>query len=484
MLEWRERALRAQVPAHAPKPDERFWLRGLAALLTQEEHPCVRPNDGAFDELAARDPKLAQVAVFDLSLAAIAQGGGERLDEWCAREATLPSGDEQLRSAIQKRFACWRQLFGGEPVDLLDAKHPMLQALPIESMILRALAAERAEDLEDAQRAARRSVLSARSEELVSYEVFASVVLARQRRRMRTPFFARHVLDQLAPLAPFLWRPWIAWEQRMSGCTRLGPVFDAPNEEQMSAAVDALEPPSSVAARDVARLRAGLVGSGSRIDGDIALLQFVHAPQQLIPVVLYCSRDRTGAYLRTGVRHLPAAAHELNAIEPSFRRSSALLTALALAGPEGIALPLLFDRVYGFPFDESRYGSTFRVALHRVRRLLPASASIAMKSEQLTLHVEEDLLIPDASSTPSTEERVALALAEKSVTSARAVASRLDISKRSAQRALRALAEHRICRVEGSGSTREYVVEDSALEAMTRTRHQADELIAAWGPKA
>ncbi|MEM6955603.1 MAG: hypothetical protein AAF411_11775 [Myxococcota bacterium] len=348
-------------------------------------------------------------------------------------------------------------------------------------MILRSLSAERAGALKDAERAARRALRSARSEELVSYEVFASLVLARQRRRMSKPFFARHVLEQLAPLAPALWGPWLAWERTMCGAVPLPDVFQAKDVQSMRRALDALAPGRSFAEADRARLRAALFGSAQAIDGDVALLEFVQNPDELIPVVYRYSASGACAYVRSGARLTFPHAAALDTVDSTFVRSSAFLKALALAGDEGLTRGELFRRAYGFAFDAKRYGASFRVALHRLRRLLPPTASLDAANERLILRTSEELLIPDASSSPSTEERVALLLVEDLSASAREISARLDISKRSAQRALRALTERKICRVEGNGAARRYVVEDSTFEAMTRTRHRADELVEAWG---
>ncbi|MCA9671835.1 MAG: hypothetical protein KC503_39820 [Myxococcales bacterium] len=475
----------------------------------------------------AADSALS-LAFAQLARAALLRFDAQALEQTLAQQARCQLADAALRPWLDAGVL-WLHLLRGERDGLADHAAALEGAaaragsapLVIEAAALRALALLSVHDREQAREVARRASRMARTEGLPWWEYLANVVLARVRRLDGRPFMAIRILSALAGAAPPQWLGWIGWELLLAGADQAArPAVDRLAEfsrdpglalggprEALYAAIELLRccdaGDAAGYALRVARLRQALAGFADlalELEQLLVLLD-AHAERGAVTAELdrwlvgdtdtiACGlfgpclgpstqqvdvcviADPSGARRRVPTRAL--ALQKLSApaaqIERSRRREGredVALAALALAGPQGADVAVLFRNIYQFAYAPELHEGVLRVLLHRVGARLGDVASVAWREGRITLQHGQPLLLGDPRCGGALDDRVLLSIARDGRTTARSAASSLRMPLRTVQATLRQLANEGVCRVERSGRNVEYVVEDTTFREPT-----------------
>jgi hypothetical protein len=153
--------------------------------------------------------------------------------------------------------------------------------------------------------------------------------------------------------------------------------------------------------------------------------------------------------------------------EAEQARTDSTVAALLLAGPEGVPVETLFERIYGFPHHE-RHDGVWRVLLHRVRARVEGWATLEHAQRHVSVVPRGPVLFPDARCERADAEVLAYAAAH-GVLVAKDIAEALGVPLRRAQDALKRLAEGGLFRATSEGRVVRYVLEDTTFGEPTPT---------------
>ncbi len=428
------------------------------------------------------------------------------------------------------RVEAWIQLLEGDVAGLeaigkrIYAEGASAQdaSLVIDATLLRAMAALTKRDADDAKALARRASRMARTEGLRPERYLASIVLARVRRRGARPHLATRILSAIIPIAPPRWQGWLRWERLLAGWR---PGVSSSASEVREALALAPDTPSSRAARglvewlaaasegnaaDVAAARAGVAKETAQFD-DMAQEQVALAacldpsldadgcPDVVVPWVVgddddtpaglhgivgnpdgpadstiacvVCRPDRKPRrILRIAVPLIETETEIIRLQRTRLRRGrvDTAVAALALAGPEGLPDPELFERAYEFEFVPALHAGILDVLVHRMRARLDTAATVHRKSGRLRLEPHGTLVLPDPRCVEHVEDRLLRVIARHGGVTTRQAAQELDVSVRTAQLALRRLLASGDCVLNRDGRRVQYIVEDTTFTEPTR----------------
>jgi DNA-binding transcriptional ArsR family regulator len=145
-----------------------------------------------------------------------------------------------------------------------------------------------------------------------------------------------------------------------------------------------------------------------------------------------------------------------------------VLAALALAGPEGLADPVLFEAAWGFEYEAGIHRGVLQVQLHRARKRLGSLGAIQTTDGVTRLLLTAPLLISDPRCAPPVNERVLQLIASRPGLGTNEIVAELGIPTRTVQSALSQLVDHGICLRERRGKRVLYRVEDTTFQEPTR----------------
>ena len=426
-----------------------------------------------------------------------------------------------------RRAAAWAAILRGDVSDIAEEGRALHAAgsqakdasMVIDAQLLRAMAALTLDDLEGATSLARRASRMARTEGLRGERYLASILLARVRRRAGRPHLATRILSALTPIAPPPWQGWLVWERVLAGSRTfleaetdpLGTATESPASsgaraliEWLRAAragdIEAFDRSSAKAAShtagfvDMHRERAALAAAlDPRIDPrDVPerIRPWAIGVEEETPVGLHGivgppdgPADSTIAsvvsrpdrmprrVLRVAVPLLQSEGDEPVRLERTRLRRGRVDTAvaaLALAGPDGLPDPVLFEKAYEFEFVSSLHAGILDVLVHRMRARLEGAATVHRGGGRLRLEPHGVLVLPDPRCVEHVEDRLLRVIARHGGVTTRQAAQELDVSVRTAQLALRRLLESGDCVLNRDGRRVEYLVEDTTFTEPTR----------------
>jgi hypothetical protein len=398
----------------------------------------------------------------------------------------------------------------------------------VEVTALRALVLASLAKTGDALTFARRASLMARTEAEPDAELLANIVLARLRRHVGKPHLAVRILDALARLVPHAPRAWLEWERLLAGGTSpidgLETGADATPQPTTQAAAAAMAPmPTTAPARIGRRLllaaRAGdraaferaaaevldTTAAWSDVQEEARALIALLDPDRSVPDSLREFRHGADEALRYGLFGARVAPGEqepginifavarprekgrrvlidglglfapgrLIACEEGARRAhgrtDAGLAMLVLAGPEPTPEAEFFRRVYGFAYSPRTHRGVLDVLLHRMRKRIEPSGTIARTEGHLALSLRVAVAVADPRCAPPAAARILSALARQPLATADGVAARLGITLRAAQLALQQLVHDGACIARRTGRHLEFQLCDSTFREPTGT---------------
>jgi hypothetical protein len=468
-------------------------LRGQAWFATRE--PSAFPYSP--ETIAALGESDGAIAACSYGARSAALGfDAALLERWLGVLERFPS------AVLSREIArSWVLLARGESAPVIEraktveaeARRDGTPSAVIEAAVLQAIAFSRAGDLEEATRIARRASRMARTESLPQEEYLANLVLARVRRLVGRSFLAARILGALLRVAPAPWHRWMSWELALAtgACDR----EDAPSMLVRAALA------GDRASLDRAAVELGAASFAS-IREDVALLRSLLDPRTpegplewlggrvdtTVPDGLHgvCSAHPDRAFSDDPVwviaepkwpgRRLLSVGLPLVAgaiiLEPGSRRrgrTDAAIAALLLNGPEPIAEDLLFQRLYGFAYQSRLHQGARDTLYYRVRERLGEHGELERAAGAVRIRLERPIAVPDPRCAPPPEYAILAVLAERGQLSVKAAADALGIPLRTAQHALRALAEDGACSVEKDGRELRYRIEDTTFSEATRS---------------
>jgi hypothetical protein len=462
---------------------------------------------GASD--AARD--FAGRAVSRAARAAVLAFDAERLALWNDVHERLVSPNASDEGALSLHAGRgWAAVLAGDSAagiacaDALrdaasEASHA---ALVVEATTLRAAALAVAGDLEEATTSARRASRMSRTESLPQEEYFANLLLARVRRLHGKTHLSTRILAALMRVATPPWQPWMRWELLLSGAmvggVSEGVVDDDPSElllELLSAARNASRPDFDRHAR---ALRSRLA-SISLLCGDLETLLPLLDPLAPLPDVVApwahgdvdevpgglaavgLTDDRAGeaALVLAGAapRRVLAPGIGLAGADDAVRvapapgrqaRTETTIAALLLAGPDGWVEDELFQRIYGFAYTPALHRGVRDVLYHRARQRLEGIGELVREDGRVALRARGTIIAADPRCSPPPEHALLTVLAAAGQASAKAAAEAMGVPVRTAQDALRRLADDGACQAVKVGRRLEYIVEDTTFLEPTK----------------
>ena len=404
--------------------------------------------------------------------------------------------------------------------------------LVVEVTALRALVLASLAKTGDALTFARRASLMARTEAEPDAELLANIVLARMRRHVGKPHLAVRILDALARLVPDAPRAWLEWERLLAGGTSPVDAYDIDLDtpaplvlgEAAPAAQAAMAPMPTTAPARIGRRLLLAARAGNREDFERAAAAVLEAtaawsdvqdearalialldPDRAVPDSLRDFRHGTDEALRYGLFGARVAPGEqepginvfalarprekgrrvlidglglfapgrLIACEEGARRAhgrtDAGLAMLVLAGPEPTPEAEFFRRVYGFAYSPRTHRGVLDVLLHRMRKRIEPSGTIARTDGHLALSLRVAVAVADPRCAPPAAARILSALARQPLATADGVAARLGITLRAAQLALQQLVHDGACVARRTGRHLEFQLCDSTFREPTGT---------------
>ena len=412
-----------------------------------------------------------------------------------ASDIAVEPGRDATWLALARSFLALAAGVPVQPVTLVDLEragrehHEAGQVL--RAATLRALAADAQGHAEEAVDHARRAFRMARTERRPQAEYWAGWTLARLRRTTGRPYLASRILGALRRIAPRPWNLWIDLQRTFSsgnpeaiegtlgvalGCARRG---DAAG---FARAVETLRGPLGA----FAPLRADLMDLLGCLGVDETSARpvvdgwrggeppFAPPPRGFAALardplaVVIAEPGRPGRrVLWVGESLLPSSVtRELWVDKPG--RTESLLSALALAGPEGVDEEALFASVYGFTYNPALHRGAWDVALHRARVASSGVGSLTRRDGHVVLSVARSFVVADPRCQRGHEERVLQRMASAGGASARELAKELGLSLRTVQDVLRELVDTGACQQERDGRRRIYSVEDTTFQEPTR----------------
>jgi hypothetical protein len=497
-------------------PEARAWVMALSALRWHAEpHLGVLP-----DEAEIRTLSEAPNARPALGLAcAHAQRAALLAFDWPSfqRLATLHRGFAAPEDAWAQLGDAWLHVLRGADTKVADglAKHIDDPALVLEAATLRAMEALSRSDLDEATTLSRRASRMARTEAFPQAEYLANTVLAHVRRMSGQPHLAARILSALLSVAPATWQPWLTWELLLAQGTSGTKEVSADDDRPAAAAVRELRrllacaEAGDVAGFDDAHARvAERVEEHHEMREDLRCLVGLLDPRTLDfqdpPLEPWCSGEVIAAprglggiaparpdddadrlevaYVlggprlvarrvlsvglslverATNARHLPPGPGRQ-------ARTESTLAALVLAGRDGVQESALFLSIYGFEYEPAVHQNVRNTLYHRIRSRLGDLGELERADDVIRVNLLAPLLIPDPRCSPPPEVDLLRVLARWGHASAREAAEHLGIPLRTAQKALRRLADDGACRREQKGRHIVYHLEDTTFAEPTR----------------
>jgi DNA-binding transcriptional ArsR family regulator len=378
--------------------------------------------------------------------------------------------------------------------------------------IVSALATLESGNAPEAVTLARRAMRMARTEGIVADEYLAGLVLARTRRSAQTTQAAIRILGALARVVPPRWLAAVTWEAWFSGAidvvrhaaarmdahpsaasdlsrrllsfltsseaaAEIANAADAtsirPLRRELSALLAAvgLEPLESTSERVAAWLRGAFDEVPSELAGlsspAVDIEGFEHAATYAVGGVFESPRRVLGLGLPT----LFGRPVDPRGEPRSHLRQCSTAAALLLAGDEGLEGRTLFERVYGFAYDE-RHGAVFRNSITKTRAWLGERGEIEWREGRYFLVAKQaPLVLPDPRTTPPIAEVIlrAVAAAPQGI-GARDIAGALNLPLRTVQAHLGELVASGACESRREGNANLYRMEDTTFGEPTFTR--------------
>ena len=422
-----------------------------------------------------------------------------------------------LGRKLARRLA-WRSLAQGQPESDAalaqverDARRREHASAVIETASLRALCASHDGRLDEALEHARRAARMGRTERVPEAEYLAGLTLARMRRLTGRPYLATRIATALRHMAPPSWHAWVDWEIAMAcgssdaspsaAAAQLAAIIDharAGRREAFDAAVGELDrrlEGVAFASRDVAWVRTALDPAApldavpeplrTWCDGTsgyapapyglagLSGVDLTHGTSSGVGLVVAAGDERGRRVLRVAEGLAVGATEGRWLGDTIVGRTEAILSALALRGPDGASDAEIFADAYGFAFSHAVHRGAFDVALHRARARVEPFGHIERADGRIALRVERSFVVPDPRSVPGSDDRLLAHLATRGAVSARDLASRLGVPLRTVQDALRVLVDVGACRRERDGRQVLYAIEDTTFQEPTRERRLA-----------
>lgn len=354
-------------------------------------------------------------------------------------------------------------------------------------------------DLRSALALARSTAEEARKSGVPQAEYIAHVALARVRRYRGQTHMATRILSALGRVAPPAWENWIRWELTLAGgvsstsqhraADDLALLFGAlrsGSPSDIESACDVLHKSTrSFApwAHDV-DLLLGMLGRSRTDARRISTVDAWTAGEANVTAhgVRHASMDeqalrafvvaRVGTDARRVLAYaMPAEANlQLLSDEDQGGRTEMAISALLLAGQEGLFLDDAFERIYDFEYKEAVHDGVFRVLLTRVRQALGTHAELVREGEFLRIELKRDVCVVDPRDEAENANDVLRAIAQQKKTSAREIADSLKKPLRTVQAELARLVADGACSRMGHGPRVTYVVEDTVFSEATRRK--------------
>jgi DNA-binding transcriptional ArsR family regulator len=129
---------------------------------------------------------------------------------------------------------------------------------------------------------------------------------------------------------------------------------------------------------------------------------------------------------------------------------------------------VLFRSIYGFEYEPAVHQNVRNTLYHRIRSRLGELGELERVDDAVRVTLFEPLIIPDPRCSPPPEVDLLRVLARWGHASAREAAEHLGIPLRTAQKALRRLADDGACRREQKGRHIVYHLEDTTFAEPTR----------------
>ncbi|MGE0788777.1 MAG: hypothetical protein AB7S26_24100 [Sandaracinaceae bacterium] len=391
----------------------------------------------------------------------------------------------------------WRSWSFGHPLEVdlartaAEARDLQDAPLAIETAALEALFAASRGDVDTAVRVARRASRMARTEALPQPQYLANLVLARVRRIAGRPHLSVHILNALLRVAPRAWWPWMSWERALAGGD--GEGWSAPPARaviELARAALAGRPTEVERAlgalgalRHVAAFAPEIDALGALVDPRYPVPPALrawfdgavsdntpyglhelcnHHPDQVIagePVWVIAGPGNARRVLAIGLPLVGVAR-----LDPGRRRkgrTDAAIAQLVLGGDE--EEEAFFARLYGFPYHASVHRGARDTLYTRIRERVRGHATLRREGGRLGLDVHGWFAFPDPRCAPPPENAILAILARVGASTAKEAADALGLPVRTAQHALKALADEGVCRVEKDGKQLRYHVEDTTF---------------------
>jgi hypothetical protein len=452
------------------------------------------------------------------------------LEAWLALHERLLAGTshEQTEAGLWLEAArAWAALLRGRLAGLFESTSDLekraltakVAPLVIDASVQRALLASLSGDLETGTALARRASRMARTEGLPQQEYLAHLTLARARRLSRHPHLAIRILTALEPMISTHFTGWLAWELLMAGEVVESTALLA-RSEHTSLALAAARALSEVVRSAVAGDRAVFERSARELTRHTRGFSLVEREAVALltaadyraadvpdaePVRAWCAGREAppppalhGLCMRPGTEAQSEAedvseAYVLARVDAPPRRILGLgsnlvdlpeivrlrrtrrrqgrveiMTAIIAASPAGIEQTQAFEQAYELPYEAEVHRGVFEVLLHRVRAYIEAAGELEREEGVLRIRLRRPLLVPDPRCARPLHDRLLRILAREGRATASDAASKVGLSLRAVQDALKALIEDGICSSERDGRQIVYVVEDTTFSEPTQ----------------
>lgn len=497
-------ALRGDLPpllrwlATDPTTEHRDWRAAARVLcwlanaggVSREATEAALENADDTDGFGEAAGLRARAALLTLDL-----GDANRWVDWLSRRAAPRA---QLWHAVTSG---WLRVWNGDGDEVPrladDIRRRATEwgwpSLAVEAVVLGAAGRMVTDDLHGATVLARRACRMARTEHLWAAHFSASLLLARLRRLRGRPHLAGVIAADCLRLAPALWSGQLRWELLFAGGALVkgaagGVANDAATAvaERMAAgdfseleAVRAAIRHSAPQARDADALGAAtslawasippsiapwLSGEHAEVPGRLAGLVAPSWQPERPPLAVGLpggpGRRMLGLARPANLRLLA-----LHGTRPS--RPESIAAALLLAGPAGVTRAKLFEDAYGFAFRKELHEPSFKVARHQAKKVLADGASLETSGDRVAVSVTGPTAVVDPRCQQPLPDVLLRQIAAAGGASARELASRLNVSLRTIQAALRDMVDDGVCVTERDGRAVHYVVEDTTFCELT-----------------
>lgn len=401
--------------------------------------------------------------------------------------------EELAHLALARAWSAW---LTGHPAYSLELLTPIAAVPPwmsAEATALAALASAESGDVGAGLALARSASRGVREVPLLYARVLAQIALARLRRLSGRHVLGAHILTSTRPHTPDPWTGWLDWELFLasgdvppsrttspfpSSAFAVVDVARAGDRETLSRARSTAERVMTLApfAREQAQVFDAI--DPNRTPGDEATLAWARGGVASPPAAVRALASRaTGEIKASLVFAGPAVAArrfceagqalagEVTALRTSSRavRSLTLLSALTLAGRDGVEPAAAFRAVYGFSYDPPVHAGLFRVLIHRTRKLIEHLGAIGSDGGVLRVEWHRSVVFVDPRGEVSLEDAVLQFLANRSASRARDVAEILNVPLRTAQQALHQLSEEGVVDARRVGNGHAYSLEDTCF---------------------